>query len=210
MKYEAVIFDLEGALVHTKPAYRYIVVGSALSQLNRSAPHSEIDDFWFLSDADRARIIKERWHLDPEKFWPVFRKFDTIDLRGQYSEVYSDAGVLQVLGKRGVKLGIVSAAPAHIIKLEVEMLNHQFDAVISAQLEEEIEPKPSPEGLEKCLNLLQVGKQGAAYIGNARCDMEMARNAQVFSVLIERGEYNFGRIEADLTITSLKALEIIV
>ena len=207
METEAAIFDLDGTLVHTKPAYRYLIVGKVLTGFCRPFIHSQIDDFWFGSEDDRTRIIQETWHLNPEQeFWPAFRELDTIELRTQYTEVYSDIGILQVLKDRKIKTGIVSAAPDHIIELEVGMLNHNFGAVIRAQLTKGVKPKPSPEGLEKCLDILQVAKQNAIYVGDTRCDMETARSGGVYGILIERGEYDFGKIESDLAITSLEQL----
>jgi len=211
MKIEAGIFDLDGTLVHTKPAYRYLIVGNVLDEFHKPFTNPQIDDFWFGSEDDRTRIIQEKWHLSPEgQFWPAFRELDTIDLRKQYTEVYPDVGILQVLRDRGIKTGIVSAAPDHIIELETAMLSHPFGAVIRAQLVKGLRPKPSPDGLEKCLDILQVAKQNAIYVGDTRCDMETARNAGVYGILIERGEYDFGKIEADLTISSLEALSILV
>ncbi len=215
MEFRAVIFDLDATLIYTYPAYRYLVVGKALRKLGKpeeSIFESDIDDFWFLSDKDREQIIKERWHLDPEEqFWPVFREFETTDLRKQYSRPYEDVKILGVLkDKKKKKTAIVSAAPDNIIELETGLLNHNFDAIIRAQLARGIEPKPSPQGLERCLDILQVAKQNAMYVGDAKADMEMARDAGVYRILIGRGEYNFGNVEADLTISSLNALEIIV
>ncbi len=207
---EAIIFDLDGTLVHTKPEYRYLVVGEALRKSDRSAPQSQIDDFWFGSEDERTRIIQEKWHLSPEgQFWPAFRDLDTIELRRQYTEVYPDVGLLQVLKERGVKTGIVSAAPDHIIELEIGMLNHSFGSVVRAQLVKGVKPKPSPEGLLKCIGELGVNASKTIYVGDTKTDMETARSAKVYGVLIERGEYDFGKVEADLTITSLKSLGIL-
>lgn len=210
MDIEAVVFDLDGTLVHTTSDYRYLVVGKTLAKFNKSATNSSIDDFWFRSEEERTRIIQEEWSLDPEEFWPVFRKYDTSKLREEHTKPYEDTKVLVELKQKGLKMGIVTSAPRHIIDLELGMLNIKFDAVVRAQLTERISPKPSPQGLETCLNKLNIKKENAIYTGNSSEDMELASNSGVFGVLIERGEYTLGKIDCGLRISSLYALRALI
>ncbi len=208
---EAVIFDSDGTLVYTKPDYRYLIVGRVLDEFRKPFTNPQIDDFWFLSDEARQGIITELWRLNPEEqFWPSFRKCDKVELRTKYTEPYGDVGILQVLRERGKKTGIVSSAPRHIIKLELQMLNHSFGSVVRAQPADGVEQKPSPDGLLKCIKEIGTSPPKTVYVGNGRQDMEMARNAGVYGILIERGEYDFGEIEADKTITSLEELRDLV
>ena len=139
-------------------------------------------------------------------FWPAYRKQDQIELRRQYTEPYVDVGILQALRDRGIKTGIVSSAPKHIIELELEMLTRDFGSVVRAQPAEGVEQKPSPDGLLKCIRELKVEPSKSIYVGNGSQDLEMARNAKVYGILVDREEYDFGKIEADLTIISLDEL----
>lgn len=206
MKLRTILFDLDNTLVHTTPEYRYIVVNKALAEFNKSSANSFIDDFWFGSEQERTRIMQEKWDLDLREFWPAYRKYDTIDLRKKHTRLYDDVGVLEELEQNKIKTGIVTAAPWHIINFEVGMLNHKFDAIIRAQLTSGIQPKPSPQGIEKCLQVLSSSKEDAGYVGDTKTDMETARNAGVSGILIDRGEYDFGHVEASLTISFLYAL----
>ncbi len=207
MSVKSFIFDLDGTLVHTTPEYRYMVVGNTLETFNIKSTKKDIDDFWFLSEKDRIKIIKDIWKLDPEEqFWPAFREYDALDLRKKHTWVYDDVGILSLLNKNGLRTGIVTSAPTHIIKLELSLLDHEFGSVVRAKLADGVKQKPDPEGLIKCMDDLGVNSSNTLYIGNSKEDMEMARNAQVYGVFVERREYDFGEIEADLTITSLEAL----
>ena len=47
MVYKAVIFDLDGTLVHTMPEYRYKIVGQTVRDLGAKSSHHLIDKFWF-------------------------------------------------------------------------------------------------------------------------------------------------------------------
>jgi len=60
MNIKAVIFDLDGTLVHTAPVYRYMVVGDALETLGiENIFKKDIDDFWFRGEKERKRIIEK-------------------------------------------------------------------------------------------------------------------------------------------------------
>ncbi|HLD06132.1 MAG TPA: HAD family hydrolase [Candidatus Nanoarchaeia archaeon] len=205
MGYEAVIFDLDGTLVHTAPEYRYQIVGQTLQDLGTTSSRHDIDRFWF--EARRDAIIKECFGLEPEKFWEVYRKHDTMGLRRQFTRLYDDVGFIKELRRDGYKTGIVTGAPMHVASLEIGMLGEgDFDGVVIAQISNGIQPKPHPHGLESCLELLRVDKSKAVYVGNADEDVATAKNAQVYDVLLVRGEHDFPDVNPSLRIHSLYEL----
>jgi HAD superfamily hydrolase (TIGR01549 family) len=207
MDCNSVIFDLDGTLVHTTPEYRYMVVGSTLNDFDIIGDEKDIDDFWFLSEEHRERIVNNIWKLNlEEQFWPTFRKYDALDLRKKHTKVYDDVDILTLLKENKLKTGIVTSAPAHIIKLELSLLNHNFDSVIRAQLSEGVNQKPHPEGLIKCMNTLNTNPDNTIYVGNSKEDMDMAKNAGVYGILISRGEYDFKNVDPSLRINSLYEL----
>ena len=81
-----------------------------------------------------------------------------------------------------------------------------FDGVVIAQISNGIQPKPHPHGLESCLELLRVDKSKAVYVGNADEDVATAKNAQVYDVLLVRGEHDFPDVNPSLRIHSLYEL----
>ncbi len=202
MKYEAVIFDLDGTLVHSLPEYRYTVVGATLSELGVKSSEAEIDRFWF--EARRDDIVTDNFGLSLDDFWSTYRKYDTIDLRKKLTKVYDDVDFIQELKRAGYKTGIVTGAPLHIAELEINMLEREnYDAIVVAHCLNGFTPKPHPQGLEECISLLETTKDKAIYVGNADEDVMTARNAQVFDVLIDRKEHEFPDISPSLTIYSL-------
>lgn len=202
MVYKAVIFDLDGTLVHTMPEYRYQIVGKTLRDLGVTSSNNYIDKFWF--EARRDEVIKEQFGLDLELFWKTYRRHDTTELRKQFTKLYDDVDFIQELRQNDYKTGIVTGAPIHIASLEIGMLGEEnFDAIVTAHISNRIKPKPHPHGLEECLNLLGIQRNEAVYVGNADEDIITAKNAQVFDVLIVRGEHEFPEINPSLTIHSL-------
>lgn len=207
MALKTIIFDLDNTLIYIAPEYRYLVVGKALGEFGKSTENSVIDDFWFGSEDERTEIIRGIWGLDPEgEFWPAYRRYDKVKLREQHSRVYEDSSILAELSKKKITTGIVTAAPRDMIEFEIGMLKHEFDAVVRAQLVENIEPKPSPQGIDKCLAFLDVVKREACYVGDTETDMETADNARVRGILIDRRERKLTDVRCFRRIDSLYSL----
>ncbi len=203
--FKAVIFDLDGTLVHTIPEYRYRIVGQVLKDLEVASTNYYIDRFWF--ETERDQVIKKHFGLEPELFWKIYRKYDTVELRKQFTKLYDDVNFIQELRQNSFKTGIVTGAPLHIANLEIGMLGEKnFDAIVITQTSNRIKQKPQPDGLEKCLNILKVRKNEAIYVGNAEEDVITAKNARVFDVLLKRGEHKFENIHPSLEINSMYEL----
>lgn len=205
MNYKAVIFDLDGTLVHTMPEYRYKIVGQTLDELRIKSCKEHIDQFWF--GKNRDQIISDYFGLESDIFWEVYGRYDQIDLRKEFSEAYGDVDFIDELKQTGYKVGIVTGVPYPIMNLEVGMLgSHKFDAIVIAQISNGIKPKPDPQGLYVCLNQLNVKANEAIYIGNGAEDVEAAQNAGMFDVLLDRKEYSFPGLNPSLKIDSLYEL----
>ncbi len=184
---KAVLFDLDGTLVTTRPAYRYRVVASTLREFRRRADQTAIDAFWF--GADRDAIIRTRFDVDPLSFWPAFARHDRPERRARFTTAFGDIDALGKLHSRGIRLGIVTNAPLHIARAELALLvDAPFGAVVVADAERSIRPKPSPDGILACLDALSVRADRAWFVGNAAEDIEAARAAQVAEVHVERDE----------------------
>ncbi len=184
MAYKAVVFDLDGTLVHTMPEYRYKIVGQTLKELGTSSSKHYIDRFWF--ETRRDDIIKEHFEVDVDLFWKTFRQCDTIDLRKQLTRVYDDVGFVKELKQKGYKVGIVTGAPLHIMSLEVDMIGEEyFDAVVRAQLSSGIKPKPDPHGIEECLSILGV-KKALAEVRNQVIDLTILSSSRLIQQSMQR------------------------
>jgi HAD superfamily hydrolase (TIGR01549 family) len=206
---KAVLFDLDGTLVSTRPEYRYFVVTSALEDLGvLEGKKYDIDRFWFAHDRDTT--IAERFGVNPvSSFWKAYKSYDTPELREQWTEAYDDVPpALGMLKERGLRLGIVTGAPPRVVPVELALIDKdKFDAVIFARKDHGLELKPHPAGIEECLRQMHIPNNKAIYVGNAREDIECARNAGVLDVLIDRGEFKFEGLEPSMTIKSLYELE---
>lgn len=202
----ALMFDLDGTLLTTSPEYRYLIVSKALRALKASpASNSSVDDFWFGENKDQ--IIRDRFGVDPSMFWPVYRALDTGQARLPYTRAFEDTTYLTELKARGHKIGIVTHAPMQIAYPELGLIGREnIDAVVLAKRSLGIEPKPSPMGLEVCLQQLGMGKERALYTGNAIEDVVAGKAACIQDVLLDRGETTVCSIVPSYKINSLYQL----
>ena len=205
MIYKAVIFDLDGTLVHTMPEYRYKIVGQTLKDFGIKAYNEDIDSFWF--ESGRNKIIKNSFGIDPKLFWRRYHHYDDPELRKRLSRAYEDVDFIHELRMHGIKTGIVTGAPVRVASLEIDIIGKEnFDGIVFARQSNGIRPKPDPHGIEECLNHLTVQKDETVYVGNSDEDLMTAKNAQVFDVLLFRGEHKFPETQSSLTIYSLYEL----
>lgn len=203
MDLTAYIFDLDGTLIHTIPQFRYELVGNILKELEiPPAQEEDIDAFWF--EHERNKIVREKFGVAHELFWPVYHKHDTVPLRRIYSRPYKDVTFLKELKAKGKKIGLFTGAPEHIAELEIGLIGKNlFDEIIIARAINKIKQKPNAEGLILCLNKLKTPPDKALYIGNAEEDVLAAEQAGVSSALIDRGEYPFDHLQPTIALKSL-------
>ncbi|MBI2173545.1 MAG: HAD family hydrolase [Candidatus Aenigmarchaeota archaeon] len=203
--YKAVLFDLDGTLVHTPFEYIRDVVGRALTDLAVSYSDDGIRRFWY--EPFRERTIREVFGAEPEKFWHVMNGYDTPEARMSAARPYEDAGFVAELRACGYRTGIVTGARIVIMRSEVEMLGSgSFDAVIRAQKSSGVEPKPHPQGIQRCLDELRVKPHEAMYVGNGPEDIAAAKAAGVLDVHIDRKEHPLNGVEPSVRISSLYEL----
>ncbi len=204
MGWKALLFDLDGTLVHTAPDCRYAIVGRALQDLGIQASPEQMDRFWF--GENRNEIIRAEFNAVPSTFWEAYKKYDTVARRKMHVRTYDDVDFIQGLGIKGYKTGIVTGAPVHIASFEIGLLGeHYFHSIVHARLSSGIRPKPHPHGILECLKQLKVEPSQAAYIGNADEDILAARSAGVLDVVVLRGEHQIKETPS-LAINSLHEL----
>jgi phosphoglycolate phosphatase len=211
MKYKhikAIIFDLDGTLVHTLPEYICRVVGRTLLDFNTVATENDMKRFWF--EGDRDAIIRDIFHVELKDYWTKFHLYDDNQERVKYTRPYEDIRAVHELAKK-FKLGIVTGAPTHIADLEIKLIGeHYFNSIVCAHEDNGYRIKPDPHGIIECMKLLNVTSLEALYVGNADEDMEAARNAHIPGIHIDRHEHKYTGIEPKHRITSLYELHDIV
>jgi len=210
MRFKGLVFDLDGTLIHTKPEYRYLIVGKTLEDLGIEPVKEHIDSFWF--EGNRNELIKKHFGIEPEKFWKKYLEHENPELRKKSIRAYEDTEFLKTFKQRGKKFGIVTGSPEDIFRLEMKFLDTRcFDSFVLSRSEKGSFAKPHPHALEKCLAQLGLAKYETAFVGNSDEDIAMARNAKVFSIFIDRQEHVFESPQKpDLKISTLEELKVLL
>jgi len=193
-------------LVYTSLDYVIITLTKAAADLGKEFKEINPLSVWF--EKDRNLILEEKLNLNVSEFWEAFRKYDTPESRIKNTKPYYDTKiVLDSLRKKGYRTAVLTAAQNKIAKAEIGLIGEEyFDAVLVAQECNGIMPKPHPDGIEKCLGLLDLGKEEVVFVDNSDEDIETAENAGVLDVLIDREEYKFPNLKPSHKITSLYEL----
>ncbi len=187
MSYKAVIFDLDNTLIDVPTDFVNGLLEKILSEFNLNHSSEYASRFWI--GPNRNQVIKECFGLDPDLFWEVYKKYDTIESRREFVKPYYDVDFLNELKPEKFKTGIVTVTPKNLSDFEIGLLKTNFDSVVIARTDNGSEFKPSPKALEQCLANIKVPNHEALYVGNSDEDLVMARNAHTpFALLVRKDE----------------------
>jgi len=94
------------------------------------------------------------------------------------------AATISELQSRGYRLGIVTSGTERRVAREINQLDlsSRFEALICN--EHIVNKKPHPEGLEKAMRLMSAAPEVCSYVGDAPEDVQMGKNALVFTVAV--------------------------
>jgi HAD superfamily hydrolase (TIGR01549 family) len=124
---------------------------------------------------DALSLSKENWETADELWLQHY---------GEQPPRMVDAAeaTISELHRKGYRLGIVTSGTERRVSREIELLGLSsiFEVVIC---NEHIEnKKPHPEGLEKAMSRIASTREASCYIGDAPEDVQMGKNARVFTV----------------------------
>lgn len=152
----------------------------------------------------RSKIVEKKFGLKPEKFWKRYSKYDKVERRKKHIKTYSDVGIIKNLVKN-YKLGIVTGANRKIANLEIGLIGKDlFESIIITS--GDMNSKPDPEGLQRCLGELNTKNKSAVFIGNGYEDFLAAKNAGITYIRIDRDEHNFD-FKPEIMIKQLEELK---
>lgn len=204
---KAIVFDLDNTLVDFMAMKRQ-AIGAAISamidaglQLSREEIQHRIDAIYKEKGIEFQNVFD---HLLYDEFQKVNYKVLSAGVIAYrrareaalslYPHVYP---TLMELLKMGLKLGVVSDAPAKEAWLRLTYLNlhHIFDHIVT--FEDTGKRKPDPAPFEKILSLLKVPPSEALMIGDwAERDMVGAAKVGMKTVFARYGD-TFGTIETN-------------
>ena len=202
MKYDLVIFDLDGTLMDTSKSITK-TVNSAMEELGKKQ-YSANECVKFVgggvSGLARNILGKEKYDdIMNEEMEKVIRK---------YYDIYFDYGVepyegipelLDFLEQNGVKKGIVTNKDHQtaLSAVDKKLSKWKFDGIFGSN-EKEYPNKPNPYNVDKMAQNLNISKEKILFVGDMLVDVNTAKNAGVDIIYCKWG---FGEVKGETGIS---------
>ncbi|NOZ21483.1 MAG: HAD family hydrolase [Planctomycetes bacterium] len=185
MKYEAVLFDLDGTLLDTLDDLADSM--NAVLEKNGFPPHPVAAYKHFVGDGV-AKLVERTLPKDRCDEETVRRCIG--EMREEYTKRWADKtqpydGVpelLDALTERGVKMAILSNKPDDFTKLCVDKLLPKWSFEVARGIREDGKKKPDPAGAIDIAEQLNVSPAEFLYLGDTNTDMKTAVAAGMFPV----------------------------
>ena len=216
MRYNTVIFDLDGTLLNTLDDLADSV-NYALSKMNYP-PRDKSEIRLFLGNGIRNLMklsvpdgISDE---DFDKVFAIFKEYYNIHNQDKTKPYDGVIRLMHDLKNKGIKMAIVS----NKVQSAVDQLREKFFSdVIDIAIGDnpDMKRKPEPDSCFKALELLESATKNAVYVGDSEVDMATAKNAGLDLItvlwgfrdrdfLIENGAKVFAEIPADIEREVLK------
>ncbi|MCR4429866.1 MAG: HAD family hydrolase [Tepidanaerobacteraceae bacterium] len=185
MKFEAVLFDLDGTLLDT---LRDLAdsMNSVLESMG--FPVHDVEKYkYFVGDGMYNLVIRT---IPSDKREESIIKKCLIKMNDEYGKRWADTTrpyegipeLLDRLGKLGLKKAVLSNKPHDFTKLIVDRLlaRWKFDAVLGQR--EGVPKKPDPAAALEIADKLKIPPERFVYLGDTNTDMRTANAAGMYAV----------------------------
>ena len=201
MKYDLVIFDLDGTLMDTSKSITK-TVNSAMEELGKKQYFiDECVKFvgGGVSGLSRNILGKEKYEdVTNEEMEKVIRK---------YYDIYFDYGVepyegipelLDFLEQNDVKKGIVTNKDHEtaLSAVDKKLFKWKFDGIFGSN-EKEYPNKPNPYNVDRMAQNLNISKEKILFVGDMLVDVNTAKNAGIDIIYCKWG---FGEVKGEIGI----------
>ena len=191
---KAIVFDLDGTLIHSAPDLQ-LAANGALKSIGR-APLDLPTIISFIGNGVEI-LVKRTLNItggaDGALEQDVLRIFLEIYTKNMTTFTRPYPGVvaaLKTFRAKGISLGICTNKPTGPAREICEKLDlaQYFDVIIGAEPDQP--KKPNPHSLLVCIKMLGCRPQDALYVGDSEIDFHSARNAAVAFRLYSEGYLN--------------------
>ncbi len=177
-KYKAIIFDLDGTTLNTD---LYVVANYLRLFLKYDVkPIPSLDEFVYFSGPPLLDTLRKYYpNTDIDVLRKDFVEWGENNVNSLSSLYKDEIEVLTKLKEKGYKLGIVTNKVSSATEkcLTYFDIKKYFESIITIDMC--VNPKPNPDGLNKCLKELGIKKEDAIYIGDSVGDMETGKNGKM-------------------------------
>ena len=188
MKYELIIFDMDGTILDTledlKNSMNHTLALHGMPERTLEEIRSFVGNgiMTLIERAVPAGTDKETMQKIHQDFLPYY-KLHSADATKPYEGI---PALLKELKKRGYKTAVVSnKAHAAVQDLCVQYFDGFFDIALGEQ--PEIAKKPAPDMVHLVLQQMNVSKENAVYVGDSDVDVATAKNSCLDMIAVDWG-----------------------
>jgi pyrophosphatase PpaX len=185
MRYETVLFDLDGTLIDSGAIIVASMRHAATTVLGREVPEAEL-----AAAVGGPGLIAQMRALDETRVDELIAAYVAHNepLHAELEACRGIEDVLDALHEKGRRLGIVTAKRQVTVRLAFDVLpqlERYFDVVVGSDDTER--HKPDPEPILLALERLGAAPERAAYVGDSPFDIRAAKAAGVAAVGVTWG-----------------------
>ncbi len=184
--YKAVLFDMDGTLIHTTDEYIEKTFDKTLKRFNLKADKELIRKMWF--DDKRNEIVKNELNMEPKKFWDSFTEDIDLEYKKEHTRHYGEEDIktLEELKNRNIKTALITNAAQNLLDFEIAFIGkHFFDNI----LRNHHAVTNKAELIKLCLAEFRLESKDVIFVGNSDGDIRSCEEAGVDCAIIDRKEY---------------------
>lgn len=173
MKYETVLFDLDGTLLDTNE----LIHESFQYTFEQYGYHFTREELLAFNGPPLTHTFKK---INPERAEEMIRTYrkHNLEHHNAYVKLFPHVKeTLAVLQSHGIKLGVVSAKMRHGVEMGLEFTNIKsyFDTIVT--VDDVKNPKPHPEPVLKAMHHVNGRIETSLMVGDNYHDIESGKNA---------------------------------
>ncbi len=187
MKYDAILFDLDGTLLNTLDD----LADSCNFALTRCGfPQRDLEEVRRFVGNGVAKLIKRAvpdgtGQEDFERCLKLFKEHYAHNMQNKTAPYPGVVNMLEQLSTLGYRLGIVSNKfDAAVKKLCTE---HFPNVPVAIGESVKVAPKPAPDGINAALKELNTTIDRALFVGDSEVDVKTAQNAAIHFLAVDWG-----------------------
>lgn len=174
MHFNSFIFDFDGTLAHSEPAYREAFLHSIRLHTGLEANEEEFRDFWNVTPQEVLSRYSEEM-LD--EMLVTFEEHYYANHHHHLTAYDGIAELLEHLSDRGAGIAVVSLKPRRAGELEIDFTGLRSLIDVSVWGDDVEKPKPEPDGVLRAMAGLGADPCSTLVIGDSPADIIMGRAA---------------------------------
>jgi pyrophosphatase PpaX len=174
MNLNCFIFDFDGTLAHSEPAYRESFLHTIRLHTGLEIDEAEFRDFWNMSPQEVLR------RYSTEMLDEMLVSFEEHYYANHHHHLTPYDGIAELLGSlidSGAQTAVVSLKPRRAGELEIDITGLRSLLRLTVWGDDVERVKPDPDGVLRAMNGLGADPRSTLVIGDSPADIMMGRAA---------------------------------